>query len=412
MVRTLALALALAAAQDDSPGFEKDQRLAAAYYYPGPDARPAADLAEMGKAGIDVALVEAPAPAGFLDQAVAALDALEKDRQKRPRLAPFLKAGAKPDFAEADRFVERAARHAARIDGRPLLWLAPALADPEPARAAFEEALGALKNRPYLVAELSWKNAPADRTYAWGATRGYAIDLPVVTVGPGTLNRDDGKVYERAWYKALKLEPRVVVVETWNGAADGVSETPERKRKYLDATRRHVRDFKDNEKISLPKGKWTAATQVAYTLMYTPHEQGLRPVATDDGPFDEVRTRGFSALSTKEVKGSPVRHLCFDVDDSFCYFDKRGFEVTVEFMDLGEGIFALEYDSGDRTLPADQRVLKKAGTARFTGSGEWRNETFSLPDAVFGNGQPGGSDFRFTLEKRGLAVRSIMVIRK
>src|SRR5258706_592529 len=121
-------------------------------------------------------------------------------------------------------------RHGALIDGRPVLWLAPA-----PAGAGgLEPALRRLKRPPYLVAELSWKETSADRTYAWGGLRGFAVDLPVVTVGPGLSPRDEGKLYERIWYKALKLEPRLVVVETWNGAADGVSETADRKRKYLD----------------------------------------------------------------------------------------------------------------------------------------------------------------------------------
>ena len=56
--------------------------------------------------------------------------------------------------------------------------------------------------------------------------------------------------------------------------------------------------------------------------------------------------------------------------------------------------------------------VKPAGTVRFTGSGEWRTETFQLPDAAFGNGQPGGSDFRLSVDGRGLAVRSVMVLKK
>ena len=83
----------------------------------------------------------------------------------------------------------------------------------------------------------------------------------------------------------------------------------------------------------------------------------------------------------------------------------------MEFFDTGEGSFSLEYDSGDRTLPAEQRVIKSAGQVRFTNTGEWRLESFKLPDAVFGNGQPGGSDFRLSTDKRGLSIRMVMVRR-
>ena len=413
MLRALTLLLALPALQDDPPSFGKDQRLAAAYYYSGPETRHAAEFLEMGKAGVEIALVSFQAGPEGLDPLVAALDGLEKESKSRPRLAVFLQPGATLDFTPADQFYARVPkRHWALIDGRPLVWLAPAPVGPVPDRAVFAEKIGRLARPPYLVAEISWKEAPADRTYALGATRGFAIDLPVVSVGPGSTNRGDGKSYERAWYKAIKFEQRLVVIESWNGAADGVSETPERKRKYLDATRRYVRDFKVNEKIILPKGKWTPANQVAYSSIYTPHDQGLRPVEVEDGIFGEVRLRGFDGITTKENKKGSVRRLCFDVDDSFCYFEKRAFEVAVEFLDLGEGSFSLEYDSGDRTLPPEQRVVKSAGVARFSGTGDWRTESFQLPDAVFGNGQPGGSDFRISVDQRGMTVRSVMVLHR
>jgi hypothetical protein len=413
MIRALVLLLPLVLPQDEAPTFAPDQRLAAAYYYPGAEARPAADFAEMGKAGVEIALVAFPGDPTTLDPLIAALDGLEKERRSRPRLAPLVQPGASPDLSAADGFYARLPpRHWARIDGRPLVWLAPAPAGATLGRAPLAAAVSRLRRPPYLVAELSWTDAPADRSYAWGATRGFALDLPVVTVGPGSGDRDDGKIYERHWYKAVRLEPRLVVIESWNGAADGVSETPERKRKYLDLTHRFVRDFKVNEKFALPKGKWTAEKHVAYTIAYNPHEQGLKPVPAEDGLFEEVRLRGFEALSSKENKKGTVRRLCFDVDDSFCYYDKRSFEIVVEFFDVGEGSFALEYDSADRTLPADQRAVKPAGQVRLTNTGTWRMESFKVPDAVFGNGQPGGADFRLSIDKRGLSIRTVMVLRR
>jgi hypothetical protein len=413
MIRALALVLPLFLAQDEAPSFTKDQRLTAAYYYPAAESKAASELAEMGKAGVEIALVAFPGDPASLDPLIAALDALEKERQNRPRLGVFVQPGARADLSAVEAFYDRVPkRHWAQIEGRPVVWLAPAPAgagaDPAPLAAA----LGRLKRPPYLVSEISWKDAPADRTYAWGASRGYALELPVVSVGPGALGRDDGKVYERLWYKAIRLEPHLVAIESWNGAADGVSETPERKRKYLDLTHRFVRDFKVNEKFSLPKGKFTAEKHVAFTVVYNPHDQGLRPIPTEDGLYEELRAGAFQALTSRENKKGTVRRICFDVDDSFCYFDKRAFEVVVEFFDAGEGSFSLEYDSGDGTLPAEQRAVKSAGQVRFTNSGEWRLESFKLPDAVFGNGQPGGGDFRLTTDKRGLSIRMVMVLRR
>ncbi|MBV8880223.1 MAG: hypothetical protein JO332_09685 [Planctomycetaceae bacterium] len=408
MSLAVSLLLPLLGLQAEAPSFSKDGRVTAAYYYLLPGAKPETDFLEMEKAGIDVALVDFAGDPQALDPLVAALDALVKQKKETPRLGVYLKPGAKVDLGAADAFYDRVPkRHAARVDGRLLLWLGPAPANAD----GLDEAVQRLREPPFLVAEVSWKGKP-DRSYALGALRGFALDLPVVSVSPGTLDREDGKTYERNWYKAVRLEPRMVVLESWNGAADGVAETPERKRKYLDLTHRFTRDYKVNEKIVLPKGKWTAATQVAYTSVYNPHEEGLKPVATEEGLFDTVKLRGFEGLSTKENKKGPVRRLCFDVDDSFCYFETRSFMVAVEFLDLGEGAFSLEYDSGDRTLPAEQRVVKSAGSVRYSGTGSWKTETFRLPDAAFGNGQPGGSDFRLSIENRGLAVRSVMVLKQ
>ena len=60
--------------QDDASSFAPDQRLTAAYYYPGPDAKPAAEFLEMGKAGVEIALVSFPGDAASLDPLIAALD--------------------------------------------------------------------------------------------------------------------------------------------------------------------------------------------------------------------------------------------------------------------------------------------------------------------------------------------------
>jgi hypothetical protein len=408
MLPALALLLSLPAPQAEPPSFAKEARLTAALYYPLPGAKPEVDFAEMEKAGIDIALVDFAGDAKALDPLVAALDLLARQKKEGPKLAAYLSPGAKADLGAADVFYDRVPKaHAARIEGRLVVWLAPA----PPGAGGLDEAVRTLREPPYLIAESSWKGK-ADRVYGLGSLRGYALDLPIVSVSPGTVAREDGKVYERLWYKAVRLEPRMVLLESWNGAADGVAETAERKRKYLDLTHRFARDFKVNEKVVLPKGKWSDATQVAYTALYTPHEEGLRPVPADDGLFDAVKLRGFEALSTKENKKGPVRRLYFDVDDSFCWFETRSFLVAVEFLDVGEGSFSLEYDSGDRTLPAERRVVKSAGSVRLTGTGEWKTQTFTLPDASFGNGQAGGSDFRLSIENRGLMVRSVMVIKK
>jgi len=185
MTRAVFVLLPLLLGQDDASTFTSEQRLTAAYYTLSPDARPAVDALEMGKAGVEIALVAFQGDAKALDPLIAVLDDLEKDHKSRPRLAPLVQPGATPDLSAADEFYARVPkRHWAQIDGRPVVWLAPAPRGAAVDRAPMAAAISRLQRPPYLVAETSWKDAPADRSYALGATRGFTIDLPVVSAGP------------------------------------------------------------------------------------------------------------------------------------------------------------------------------------------------------------------------------------
>jgi len=418
-MRGLAFALLLGALQEkDPPSFRKDDRLVAAYYYVREGQEPRRELEEMGKAAIDIALV-----AGAADPLSPALEALEKERKDFPRVGAFLEAALLRDldFAQVrdrrrfistvrDSFAKVPSRFRARVEGKVVVWLPPAPPGVRYDKASFEalgqEDWGDVGGPPYLVAEASWKDIPADRTYTFGTA---ARDSPVFSVSRGR-EADDGRAYERAWYVALRIPAPWVALETWNAPGQELCEMPDHGRKYLDATRRYVRKFRLAETITLPKGKFTGAPKVLFTTVHTPGEQGLRPVPNDDGLVDRLRLGAFTGLTSKENKVGSRRHLYFDVDDSFCFFERRSFAVTVEFLDAGEGTFVLEYDSADRKLAPGERPVRRAGEVRFTGTGEWRTETFDLPDAAFGNGQKGGADFRLSVDRRGLTVRAIAVL--
>jgi hypothetical protein len=403
-----ALAILVLALQEP-PSFGKDERLVAAYYRPGEAESVRAQLLEMAKAGIDVVL-----PAAASDAALAAfgpaLDELEKERKDLPRVGLLLETGADPARAAARFRAAVAARHAARVDGRPLCWLAPAGPGGKAAavRESLSQELGAV---PFLVADVSWADPQADRAFSFGAQEGTPRDLPVVSVGPGR-DREEGRFYDRAWAAATRLESRMVVVESWNGwpEGSGVAESAEHGRKYLEATARHARKFRNGEKVATPKGKWTGAGKALFTTKYNPHEQGLRPVPHPEGLFEAVQLRGIAVLATKGNKEGERRFLSFDVDDSFSFFEKRSFEVEIEFFDAGEGSFRVEYDSADRALAPEQRPFRSAGEKGFGSTSEWRTEKFDLPDALFGNRQPGGADFRIVLEKRGIVVRRVALL--
>jgi hypothetical protein len=413
----------------------RDDRLVFAYFYARDDATVRHDLHEMSKSGIDVALVIGADPAR-LSALGRALEDLDREIRVHPRVAPAIDVAPLKgvDLTTEDGrmrlyalisgfYSQMPPKSWSVVDGRPLVWLLPA-----PVGTRVEKRLGEDLSKIgrrdfdgrsfYLATDVSWRDVPADRRFAWGAAHDGPRDLPIVSVGPGCASpdrpRDDGKFYERGWYVALRLEPRWVAIESWNGGAEGtdVAESKEQKRKYVEATLQYARKFKLGEQIPLPKGKWTGSAKALYTAKYSPHEQGLRPVAAEAGAFEFIQLRGIAMLASKENPSLTRRSIGFDVDDSFSLLERRAFEVTVEFLDSGEGTFSLEYDSWDPKLGVPERAAKSAGERAFTATGDWRTETFDLPDARFGNSQSGGADFRLVTEKRGIAVRRVAVIPK
>ena len=441
---TFAFWAVLAVAQDgphlplgekNLPSSGREDRLVFAYYYPRDTQAAQRDLHEMTTCGIDVALVVGSEPTR-LSAVGRAIEELDRELRVHPRVAPAIDLagpsgadlmgdeGRSRLYALLAGFYSRIPPRAwCLVEGRPLAWLLPL-----PAGARVDGGLGGALARLgrrdfdgrsfFLAADVSWRDLPADRAFAWGAAKDGPRDLPIVSVGPGSLTgsrpRDDGKFYERAWYMALRLEPRWIAIETWNGTEEGtdIAESKDYKRKYLEATAMYTRKLRLGETIPLPKGKWTGAAKVLFTAKYNPHEQGLRPVPAEGGAFEFIQLRGIALLSSKENPPGARRSIGFDVDDSFTFLEKRSFEVQVEYLDQGEGTFSLEYDSWDPKLDPAARAIKSAGERPFTGSGDWRTETFDLPDARFGNSQAGGADFRLVTLKRGLAVRRVAVVPK
>lgn len=407
MTRPL-LALALLAAAPDGASFKEGDRVAFALWDGG---RAPEALREMGEAGVDVALA---GPNVDPDALARALDRLEGEGVAVPAVAPFLDAalleGIDPsrdgDVARLGEALRSwagrlPARRRAYVGDRPLVALGPRPAGtspdaPLPARlAAFlRDASG---GRPaYVLAHASWVGA--DRSFArWPEDPSGAREHAAVSVGG-----EAGAPGERAWRAAGALGFRWVLTEAWRAGDPSPA--------VRGLAGRALRLFRRGEVPPAPKGPRTGHARIGWSILYTPHEQGLRPVENDDGRFERVRLGAFVAITTRpNPAGGGRRHLYFDADDSFAFFEKRACTVAVEFWDVGEGRFVLEYDSADPRLPPPARAVKAAGEAVFRGSGEWRAEAFDLPDALFGNGQKGGADFRLAVEGRGLTVRSVVV---
>lgn len=368
-----------------------------------------ANLEEMAAAGIDAALCDFAGRAEAVGPLVKALEAIEAAKGKAPRVAP-----ATDDPARALSFLETVPRrfHAA-VAGASMIWLLPS-------PKASGEALADLRGRaaaklggdlPFVVADRAW--GEPDAILRTGGAMDGPSEADAVTLGPGykdgpdrVRDREEGAWYDRSWWRAWRLRPRFVAIESWNGydRACAVCETRETKRAHLEATREHARRFHRNEEPPRPRGRYTGVPLVAWNLKYDPPDAGLRPMEVPGGRFDVAELAGLKALTSKADPSSDRRMIAFDVDDSWGWFERRTFLLEVEALDTGEGKITVEYDAATAPEGGD-RTRRALEPSTFTGTGEWKTFKFRLPDAALANRQEGGSDLRLVTVKRGISIR-------
>jgi hypothetical protein len=152
----------------------------------------------------------------------------------------------------------------ARIDGRPLVVLyAAAFAEKWDAtladvlRRRFESRFPG--EQVFLVADASWGEIGQDRTTRWGAAlAGPQLFPGVAQIGAGyndtpvperttpIRHREDGNFYRHSWRAALRHQPQLVLLETWNEMHEGtdICQTIETGATYLDLTREYVTKLK------------------------------------------------------------------------------------------------------------------------------------------------------------------------
>ncbi|WP_428938604.1 hypothetical protein [Fontivita pretiosa] len=136
-----------------------------------------------------------------------------------------------------------------------------------------------------------------------------------------------------------------------------------------------------------------------------PAQQAIRiDLGDPNDPNGLVHPQGGDGDTTPlTIAGRTARRNANPAEDFYFYFaaadwfsyqaSKPNLLVTVTYLDTGgSGAIQLQYDSntGD-TLPA---LYKNGGSVALGASGQWKQHTFQLADAYFGNRQNHGADFR------------------
>src|SRR5215218_7569318 len=307
--------------------------------------------------------------------------------------------------------------HPARVDGRPLAFFWRSDTEDGDHFVFDDRTFAGLQDRIeeeygeriHPVLEQSWQIAArkagvelgAVDIYRWGAAlNGPKFEGRTTAIGPGyddrniegrpgyTRERVSGATYSRDLRSAVLSGATWLLLETWNELWEGtaIAETEETGRTYLGITARYTALFHQLGHERARDGWFDlGSSQNAYLrrLADAPVEQGT--------PANEDGRPGARPLA-EESDGTGYFH--FALDRRLGLAQSQPLTVQVEYFDVGEGSFTLEYDSLDPDTTLDG-AYKVTAPVPFEDTRTWRTHRFELPDASLRSRQyDNNGDFR------------------
>jgi hypothetical protein len=133
-----------------------------------------------------------------------------------------------------------------------------------------------------------------------------------------------------------------------------------------------------------------APEAVSVNLSTTDIANGVNLVTVGDGNTTPDTKAGRASRRNTDAAAGDY-YMYFNVDDSFAFEgDRPVVAIDVDYYDLGTGTLTLQYDS------VGGGFYKSAGSVALGNMDTWKQHTFYLEDAYFGNRQNNGADFRFS----------------
>lgn len=168
-----------------------------------------------------------------------------------------------------------------------------------------------------------------------------------------------------------------------------------------------LRTFEKNKHdFPAPEGPFTGADEIRFTA--PERSEGLWPVTVADGPFEQTKANGRPSL--KQSASGETRYLYFRAGDGFGRSTEWGagmdLVLTLSIQDTGPGRIAVQYNT------ADAAYQDAPDTVNLSGSGQWREISFELPDARFEHSQNGQASFRVVNQGGEIFLREIRVRKK
>jgi len=136
-------------------------------------------------------------------------------------------------------------------------------------------------------------------------------------------------------------------------------------------------------------GPCTYLEYIAVDLGSTDVEDGLSRIAVSDGDTVSVTIGDREARRNDDPEQD--RYIYFDVDSHFALNGNNPDPyIKIDYYDAGTSTLVLQYDASDGT------IYKNGGSVTLTNTNTWKQHTFHVTDAYFGNRQNGGADFRIS----------------
>jgi hypothetical protein len=140
------------------------------------------------------------------------------------------------------------------------------------------------------------------------------------------------------------------------------------------------------------RGSTEVPTDVSIDMGTTDVVQGLTNKQSGDGDTIPVTIGGRNCR--QNVDPAQDHYFYFDIDDAFAYQGSRPIvDITFDYYDTGAGTMKLQYDSSDGSYTPNPKY-KTAETFDLTGENTWKQHTFHITDAYFGNQENAQTDFR------------------
>jgi hypothetical protein len=163
--------------------------------------------------------------------------------------------------------------------------------------------------------------------------------------------------------------------------------------------------------VLFPSTAWGSAG-VLIDLDAVDLETGMTHIQVADGDTLFTSIGGLDCRRNDDPAASPKDlYFYFGVDDAFAFqADRHDLYISIHYFDTGAGTLVLHYDSdtGD-TLAAK---YKNGGGVTLTGTDTWKQHTWHVTDAYFGNRQNNGADFRIHHPEAGLFYLDLAYVRE